>query len=263
MKNLTFTVTLSDFGLEIHLPSEARLLLLEQNNARFDLNNDELFLLLKKGQIKMIANDLELIPKLEFDKVVILNVKAYELDANYLTQYLVNLAEEAGINLRDKAEPLKIPNNIEKACATYADEFLSALGAFGIKLEKKKAFSPKAQHRWKKGLSEIEFFVKRPDSQATIIWRKSNELVIKAGAKIAESGGMKSDGTPGLAYRFTQTLREEQKENWDPKTFITTADIVLKSVNEVGHFLYFAGTNSWLQLVDKEGRSIHELSVVQ
>lgn len=71
----------------------------------------------------MIANDLELIPKLEFDKVVILNVKAYELDANYLTQYLVNLAEEAGINLRDKAEPLKIPNNIEKACATYADEF--------------------------------------------------------------------------------------------------------------------------------------------
>lgn len=62
----------------------------------------------------MIANDLELIPKLEFDKVVILNVKAYELDANYLTQYLVNLAEEAGINLRDKAEPLKIPNNIEK-----------------------------------------------------------------------------------------------------------------------------------------------------
>lgn len=103
MKNLTFTVTLSDFGLEIHLPSEARLLLLEQNNARFDLNNDELFFLLKKGQIKMIANDLELIPKLEFDKVVILNVKAYELDANYLTQYLVNLAEEAGINLRDKA----------------------------------------------------------------------------------------------------------------------------------------------------------------
>ena len=64
MKNLTFTVTLSDFGLEIHLPSEARLLLLEQNNARFDLNNDELFFLLKKGQIKMIANDLELIPKL-------------------------------------------------------------------------------------------------------------------------------------------------------------------------------------------------------
>lgn len=52
MKNLTFTVTLSDFGLEIHLPSEARLLLLEQNNARFDLNNDELFFLLKKDRLK-------------------------------------------------------------------------------------------------------------------------------------------------------------------------------------------------------------------
>ena len=123
-------------------------------------------------------------------------------------------------------------------------------------------FSPKAQHRWKKGLSEVEFFVNRSDSKATIIWEKSNQLVIKAGAKISESGGMKSDGTPGLAYRFTQTLREEQKANWDAKTFTTTEDIVLKSVNEVGHFLYFAGTNSWLQLVDKEGRTIHELSVV-
>ena len=50
MKNLTFTVTLSDFGLEIHLPSEARLLLLEQNNARFDLNNDELLSLIEKGK---------------------------------------------------------------------------------------------------------------------------------------------------------------------------------------------------------------------
>ena len=84
----------------------------------------------------------------------------------------------------------------------------------------------------------------------------------KSRSKISESGGMKSDGTPGLAYRFAQTLREEQKANWDAKTFTTTEDIVLKSVNEVGHFLYFAGTNSWLQLVDKEGRTIHELSVV-
>ena len=250
MKNLTFTVSMSDLGLEIRLPSTAFLRIFDQNNARFDLQNDELFFLLKKGQIKMIANDLKLIPKLEFDKVVILNMAAYDLELEYLTQYLVNLAEEAGIILR------------EKACATSADEFLTALTAFGIKLEKKKAFSPKAQHRWKKGLSEVEFFVNRSDSKATIIWEKSNQLVIKAGAKISESGGMKSDGTPGLAYRFTQTLREEQKANWDAKTFTTTEDIVLKSVNEVGHFLYFAGTNSWLQLVDKEGRTIHELSVV-
>lgn len=67
------------------------------------MQNDELFFLLKKGQIKMIANDLKLIPKLEFDKVVILNMAAYDLELEYLTQYLVNLAEEAGIILRDKA----------------------------------------------------------------------------------------------------------------------------------------------------------------
>ena len=150
MKNLTFTVSMSDLGLEIRLPSTAFLRIFDQNNARFDLQNDELFFLLKKGQIKMIANDLKLIPKLEFDKVVILNMAAYDLELEYLTQYLVNLAEEAGIILRDKAEPIKITSNIEKACATSADEFLTALTAFGIKLEKKKAFSPKAQHRCKK-----------------------------------------------------------------------------------------------------------------
>ena len=115
----------------------------------------------------MIANDLELIPKLEFDKVVILNMAAYDLELEYLTQYLVNLAEEAGIILRDKAEPIKIPSNIEKACAISADEFLTALTAFGIKLEKKKAFSPKAQHRWKKDFLKLNFLlivptVKRP-----------------------------------------------------------------------------------------------------
>ena len=130
---------MSDLGLEIRLPSTAFLRIFDQNNARFDLQNDELFFLLKKGQIKMIANDLKLIPKLEFDKVVILNMAAYDLELEYLTQYLVNLAEEAGIILRDKAEPIKITSNIEKACATSADEFLTALTAFGIKLEKKKA----------------------------------------------------------------------------------------------------------------------------
>lgn len=60
MKNLTFTVSMSDLGLEIRLPSTAFLRIFDQNNAHFDLQNDELFFLLKKGQIKMIANDLEL-----------------------------------------------------------------------------------------------------------------------------------------------------------------------------------------------------------
>jgi hypothetical protein len=43
---------------------------------------------------------------------------------------------------------------------------------------------------------------------------------------------------------------------------VTTEDVVLKSVNEVGHFLYYAGTNSWLVLKDKDGKTIDEWTVV-
>jgi len=42
-----------------------------------------------------------------------------------------------------------------------------------------------------------------------------------------------------------------------------TADVKLRSVNEVGTFLYFAGTNSWLQLKSPEGKTLNELTVVK
>lgn len=262
MKKTKFTVTLIDKNLEIALASGAVLQLLEQNHPRFTLQKDELFLLLKKGQVKMIGADLASIPQLEFDRILIINSAAYDLEVLYLCQFLTNLAQENGITLRETTDSVKIPKNIVGVCSRAAEEFLPVLSAFGIKFEKKKIVLPKAQHRWKKALADVEFFVDYQGSKATVIWQKSNQLVIKAGAKMLENGGMKADGTPGLAYRFTQSLREEQLENWDAKTFVTTSDIILKSVNEVGHFLYFAGTNSWLVLTDADGRSLHERSVV-
>jgi hypothetical protein len=262
MKNFTFTVTLMEHSIKIELPSGATLCLLDQKHTRFDLEDNELFLLVKMGQIRVIAADLTLLPKLEFDRVVRWNTTAYDLPLAALTQHLVNLAEEAGLSLRAKPEPVKIPKNLVSSCNKATDELLEVLNTFGIKLEKKKISSSKAQHRWNKSLANIEFFVKRTDSQATVVWQKSNQLVIKAGAKLAPTGGLKADGTPGLAYRFTQTLREEQQASWDPNLFITTEDIILRSVNEVGHFLYFAGTNSWLELIDNKGRTLHEWAAV-
>ena len=47
------------------------------------------------------------------------------------------------------------------------------------------------------------------------------------------------------------------------KDYVTTDNVILKSVNEVGHFLYFAGTNSWMILKDKDGKTIHEYSTVE
>ena len=85
-----------------------------------------------------------------------------------------------------------------------------------------------------------------------------------AGAKMLpnEAAPKRADGTLGFTAKFTLNLREENQEKFDPETWTTTEDIILRSVNEIGHFLYFAGTNSWLEMFDDQGRSIHELTVV-
>ena len=40
-------------------------------------------------------------------------------------------------------------------------------------------------------------------------------------------------------------------------------NIHLKSVNEVGHLLYFAGTNSWLILKDQAGQTLSSHAIVK
>jgi len=70
----------------------------------------------------------------------------------------------------------------------------------------------------------------------------------------------RADGTLGFTAKFAASLRADFAGSYDPRTFVTTKDIVLRSVNEVGHFLYFAGTNSWLILHDDAGHTIDELT---
>lgn len=264
MKKITFSVTFDGQKTLINLPSGSHLQLLDCNNNRFKLNENEIFFLLNKKQIKMIANNQTLIPKLEFEQIIILNPSGYDLETLYLTQYLVETAESTGLKLAAKPEPIKLPQNIYNACAKAADEFLLALLAFGIKLEKKKFVSPKAQHRWKKAISDIVFHVDYQGAKADIIWEKSTEMRIKKGAKMLPDSECpkRADGSLGLAWTFTKTLRDEHKTQFDNKNWVTTEDIILRSVNEVSYFLYFAGTNSWLLFIDDKGRSLHELTVV-
>lgn len=58
-----------------------------------------------------------------------------------------------------------------------------------------------------------------------------------------------------------EKLRDEQRDKF--MNLVTTEDIILKSVNEVSLFLYFAGTNSWLVLKDQNGKTIDEYTVVK
>lgn len=51
-------------------------------------------------------------------------------------------------------------------------------------------------------------------------------------------------------------LRTEQAEKINQ--WVTSEDIVLKSINEAGLFLYYGGRNGWLVFKDAEGKTIDE-----
>lgn len=120
--------------------------------------------------------------------------------------------------------------------------------------------SVKARHRWSKVVSEIEFFIDTRESKATVLWQKRNEMLLKAGAQMMPSAPLNKDGSLGFAAKMGEKIRADHASQ--VKDFKTTEDIVLKSVNEIGLFLYFGGTNSWLEMVDKDGKTINEWTVV-
>jgi len=140
-------------------------------------------------------------------------------------------------------------------------EVMQILEVFGYNMKKEKKVPTKAQHRWNKQVSQIEFYVNTRESKATVVWQKRNEMLLKAKAIMMKEAPLNKDGTLGLSAKMGNTLREEHKDAF--KDFVTTKDIVLKSVNEVGLFLYFAGTNSWLELVDKDGKTIDDWTLVK
>lgn len=201
MKKTKFSVTIDEKGkLLLELSSGATIRIFDSNNSRFALKKGEIFFLTKKSQIIMIAADKKIIPKLEFDKVIVLDPKAYEIDTAYLEAFLLDKAQEASMKLAVFPERIKLPSNVYTICSKAADEFLPSLEAFGFKLSKKKAFSAKAQHRWKKAISDIPFHIKHEGTSGTVIWQKSTEMRLLAGAKMLpnEAAPKRADGTPWL-----------------------------------------------------------------
>ncbi len=177
-------------------------------------------------------------------------------DKEYLKQCLIKVGQGESLQKSAGASQLE-----QVEMYDYLANLLLLLEKFGFTFTQKKRTSTKNQHRWKKALSEIEFFVDDFKSQATVIWQKRNEFLIKKGAHLRPSYPLNKDGSVGLDARMGTQLRDEQKSNI--QNFTTTEDIILKSVNEVGLFLYFGGTNSWLVLRDNNGQTIDEWSKVK
>ena len=185
---------------------------------------------------------------------------AWDIDEVYILQYLIDTALEGKIQLKNLSPSITIPSNLRKPVAHICKKIITILESFGYKLEKEKNKAAKAQHKWSKEVAQIDFFVDFKGASAVCRWQKRNEMLIKKGARLLDQTPLNKDGSIGFAAKFTQSIREMHQEKI--KDFVTTDDIILKSVNEVGNFLYFAGTNSWLVLKDKDGKTIDEYTVV-
>ena len=136
---------------------------------------------------------------------------------------------------------------------------LTLLERVGYSMTQKKG--PKARHKWTKEISSTPFYVDTRSSTATVYWQKRNEMRIEKGATLMAEYPLNKDGSVGFSAKMGEKIRSEHQDKIS--NCVTTDDIILKSVNEVGLFLYYAGTNSWLELKNNQGQTIHELTVVE
>ncbi|MGX7030673.1 hypothetical protein ACWN8B_04850 [Vagococcus zengguangii] len=187
----------------------------------------------------------------------------WEVEPSALQSYLIKQAQAAKLKaFKDVEVTPQLPANQVATTAQVVETLLEILQRIGYPLlVVKKAKPAKAQHRFTKDIAEIPFYVNSFDAQATVYWQKRNEMLIKAGAKLRQEMPLNKDGSIGLSAKMGQQLRSEHQDKI--RDGQTIEDIVLKSVNEVGLFLYYGGTNGWLVLKDTTGKTIDEWTVVK
>jgi len=118
----------------------------------------------------------------------------------------------------------------------------------------------KDRHKWSKDISGIEFSFSDNGSKGKVYWQSGKELVLKAGAVLTPDPQLNKDGSLNFSAKVARALRDEHAGS--VKDGVTTEDIIFPSPNELGIFLRYGGSNTWLSLKDKDGRTLHELSVV-
>ena len=163
----------------------------------------------------------------------------------------------------------KVPSHQTKVLTAYLDKLTPYLDLLGYQFKavqetpaEPAKSSGKAQYRFTKAIAEIPFYVDYDGAKAEVQWLKRNDMVIKKGAVLKQDMPLNQDGSVGFSQKFALTLRQEHADAIG-SDFVTTADIHLKSVNEVGHLLYFAGTNSWLILKDQAGQTLSSHAIVK
>ncbi|HCD08387.1 MAG TPA: hypothetical protein DEQ50_09055 [Lactobacillus sp.] len=172
-----------------------------------------------------------------------------------LTKEIVQIGYRINVDYK-----MTISEESKKVFQEYWRQILPLLQAFGLKSVSKRR-SIKPRHKFLKSLSDVPFKIDYKGSKATVYWLKRNEFVVKAGATLVAEPPLTKAGIIGFAGKFGLQLRQEYEKQI--KDNILIEDISLRSVNEIGTFLYFVGTNSWLQLKSPEGKTLDELTIVK
>lgn len=187
----------------------------------------------------------------------------WDVEVGYLAQRFSDVAVDRG-SVKVPFLTGTVPGHLVPAIDAFVDQIMVVLQALGFDqlfAKPVKKGPAKAQHRWRKELADVAFQVAYDDSEATVYWQKRNEMRIEKGATLRATARKNKDGSTGLGERMGERIRLEHAAAIDGTT--TTEDVVLKSVNEVGLFLYFGGTNGWLQLKNNDGVTLDALSVVE
>ena len=116
----------------------------------------------------------------------------------------------------------------------------------------------KDKHRWSAELSGIEFTFTDRGSHGVVLWQRRKELLLKAGAKLTPDPQLNKDGSLNFSAKVAKTLRADHAEMIADG--VTTEDIIFPSPNELGIFLRYGGDNTWTNLKDRDGKSLHEWS---
>ncbi|MDT2747991.1 hypothetical protein [Vagococcus fluvialis] len=227
------------------------------------LNEDSTYLLYEDKTPIFIGSKKELTTFEKKGNFLVEIQTKQDIEPIYLNRMLKTEALEQGLSLTGEVD-FSVPANITSTFKELLSYMLLILEKMGYPLqavEKKKSKLTKARHKWTKEVSEKEFFIDTRSSKATVMWIKRNQMLIKKGATMMKEAPLNKDGSVGFSAKMGDKIRSENLDKF--KNFVTTEDIILKSVNEVGLFLYFAGTNSWLEMIDKDGKTLNELTVVE
>lgn len=251
---LNLTVKIEENNTQIAIPAHQLQMMITSDCAVANLKEDGLCLIFDDRKLVTITT-LPLSKTKKSQTMIIISMNDNTLKLDHLKFGLVKLAG------KNEKTP-QIPVEFEAAVTKKVQVIALILAQFGYKLKSpmpKKAGKPR--HKWTKEISTLPFYLDYHGATATVFWQKRSEIVIKSGAKLQTEIPLNKDGSVGFSARFAQKLRAEHENEITGKQ--TVADVVLKSPNEVGLFLYFGGTNSWLQLKDEDGRTLDSWSQVE